>query len=249
MNNSENHVSISADNAIPYAIGSDLNAPSLTCELKVSKLTCLVGPHRSQLRAYLQMLAGITKPEQGKVEVFGQKTSALDQQAWQKVRAQVGYLSGASPLLSVEHGLMNVMLPALYHRHLSFRETADNARALLKQLKCDFEPTTYPASLNGYQRLQLSLARALILDPQILFLDVPFNDLGAKEREKMADLLAEYKESHAICMIGGLQYVRFLEQHAKQIIFISEFKIIKFNSWQSFKLADDPEIQALLRIL
>ncbi len=249
MNKSANEASISADKAIPYTMESSLNFPPLTCQIKPSNLTCLIGPHRSQLRTYLQMLAGITKPKQGTIEILGQHTSELNQLAWQKFRCQVGYLSGTAPLLSVEHGLMNVMLPALYHIDLSFRETADRARTLMTKLNCDFEPTTYPALLNSFQRLQVALARALILKPRVLFLDVPFNDLGAKEREKMAVLLGKYIENRIVCMIGGLQYPRFLERHAKQIIFVSEYRIMSFNGWESFTQTDDPEIRDLLNIL
>ncbi len=241
--------SINTDKALPHTMDSNLKFQSLTCQIQPSNLTCLVGPHRSQLRAYLQMLAGIAKPAQGTVEVLGQQVSDLDQHAWQKFRSQIGYLSGTAPLLSVEHGLMNVMLPALYHANLTFRETADKARALLTKLNCDFDPTAYPAQLNSFQRMQLTLARAIILDPQILFLDVPFNDLGAKEREKMASLLGEYKVNRTVCMIGGLQYPRFLERHAKQIIFISECNIMSFKSWESFNQTDDPEIRDLLSFL
>jgi len=240
---------IRAEQAIPYKMESSLNYPALTCQLHSSSLTCFVGPHRTQLRDYLQMLAGISKPERGVVSILGQQVSELDQLAWRKFRAQVGYLSGKAPLLSVQHGLMNVMLPALYHTDLSFREVADKARLLLAELNCDFEPTTYPAQLNSFQQVLIALARALLLDPHMLFLDVPFSDLGAKEREKMAGLLGRYIESHTVCMIGGLQYPKFLQKYAQQIIFISENKISSFNGWESFTQTDDLEFRDLLNIL
>ncbi len=241
---------ISASAATPEG-GEDnaLSNPPLDCQVQSSTLTCLVGPHRFQLRAYLQMLAGISKPRLGRVEIFGQVITDLDKTARRKLRSRMGYLSGVSPLLSVQHGLMNVMLPLLYHRNLSFRETADQARTLLAELNCDFELTTFPALLNSFQRAQLALARALILDPALLFLDVPFNDLGAKQREEMGELLGKYKQGRAVCMIGGLQYTHFLEQHAQQIIFISEHKIISFNSWRAFMQTGDKEVKALLSVV
>ena len=240
---------IQAYAAAPDPGDSTMMFPPLDCRIHSSNLTCLVGPHRFQLRAYLQMLAGISKPEQGRVEVFGQEISELDKVAWRKLRSRIGYLSGASPLLSVQHGLMNVMLPALYHTNLTFRETADKARALMAELNCDFEPTMFPALLNSFQRSQLALARALILNPSLLFLDVPFHDLDAKQREQMGDLLGKYKQHRAVCMIGGLQYTHFLEQHANQIIFISEHKIINFNSWEAFMHCEDQDVKDLLGVL
>lgn len=249
MKNQAIHASIVADDAIPYSTESHLSFPPLQCHIQSSDLICLVGPHRSQLRAYLLMLAGIAKPVQGNMEIFGQVVSELDQQAWQKLRCRIGYLSGASPLLSVQPALMNVMLPLLYHVNLPFREAADKARALLAELGCHFELTTYPALLNSFQRLQVALARALILDPRILILDVPFNNLGASDRKKMGELLNHYKKNRAVCMMGGLQYPLFLEHHADRIIFISEHKIITFTSWKSFIGTEDPAVRKLLGLL
>ena len=249
MNNGVIHASIVAEDAIPYSTESNLSFPPLKCHIQPSELICLVGPHRSQLRAYLLMLAGISKPVQGNIEILGQVVSELDQQAWQKLRCQIGYLSGASPLLSVQPALMNVMLPLLYHVNLPFREAADKARALLAELGCHFELTTYPALLNSFQRLQLALARALILDPRILILDVPFNNLGASDRQKMGVLLNKYKKNRAVCMMGGLQYPLFLEQYADRIVFISEHKIITFSSWESFIGIEDPAVRELLGLL
>ncbi len=239
-------ICVRAENAVPDTGGSGLNCPALSCQLLQSELTCLVGPQRTQLRSYLHMLAGISWPEQGMVEVLGQQPKHLDQQAWQEFRSQIGYLSGASPLISSQHALMNVMLPLLYHQNLSFRQTADKARALLEHLGCHFQATLYPAQLNSFQRAQLALARALILEPLLLIMDVPFNELGAKERHKMAKLLAECKSKRSVCMIGGLQYPRFLQQYADQIIFISKHKVLKFNGWQEFVENTDTEVQTLL---
>lgn len=248
MNNPKNISTITAYDAVPYTKDSRLSFPPLDCRISSSNLTCLVGPHRFQLRAYLQMLAGITQPKQGGVEIFGRMINELDQVAWGKLRSQIGYLSGTSPLLSVQHGLMNVMLPVLYHHNLSFRETADKARALLTELNCHFDPLMFPALLSSFQRLQLALARTLILDPSLLFLDVPFHDLGAKQREKMGGLLGKYTKNRTVCMIGGLQYPHFLEIYANQIIFISEHKVINFDSWKSFMQSKDPDVHELLNV-
>ena len=78
---------------------------------------------------------------------------------------------------------------------------------------------------------------------------MPFNNLGASDRQKMGVLLNHYKKNRAVCMMGGLQYPLFLEQYADRIIFISEHKIITFNSWKSFIGIEDPAVRELLGLL
>jgi ABC-type multidrug transport system ATPase subunit len=245
--NQVSDATVLARDAVPDINLNELHFPSLSCKLETATLTCLVGPHRAQLRAYLFMLAGIIRPSHGSVDIFGRNVFS-DQVDWWKSHSRIGYLSGVSPLLSVQHGLMNVMLPALYHQNKSFREVADRARMLIKELGCEFDPTTFPNFLNSLQRLRLALARALILEPSLLILDVPFHDLGANEREVFGELLGRNKRQCAVCMIGGLQYPQFLEKHASQIIFISEKKIIFFNSWTAILHAEDKDVQNMLRI-
>ncbi len=246
MSDHSPQILVKAENAIPETTEKGLNFPELSCQLQCCELTCLVGPNRQQLRAYLLMLAGISKPEKGELEILGKQVAQLNQQAWQMFRSQIGYVSGAAPLISSQHALMNVMLPVLYHENLPFRQTADRARALLAELGCCFDLTAYPAQLNSFQRAQLALARALIVDPLLLILDVPFNNLGAKERDKMATLLAKYKQKRTVCMIGGLQYPRFLQQHADRIIYISPHKVLNFSGWNAFVESDDKNVQTLL---
>ncbi|MCK5869341.1 hypothetical protein [Bathymodiolus platifrons methanotrophic gill symbiont] len=50
-------------------------------------------------------------------------------------------------------------------------------------------------------------------------------------------------------LIGGLQYPSFLEQHANQIIFIAEHKIINFNSWEAFVQTEEQDVKVLLNVL
>ena len=240
---------IAANAAIPDQALVNLNFPPLDCQIETSSLVCLVGPHRAQIRSYLQMLAGIILPRHGTIEIFQQVTSTFDQALWRQLRSKIGYVSGSAPLLSVQHGLMNVMLPALYHHKRSFRAVADQARALLAELGCNFELTTFPAQLNSLQRSRLALARALILDPELLFLDLPFHDLGANEREIMGQLLGIHKQQRTVCMIGGLQYPQFLQQHADRIIYISEHKVIDFDNWMSFTQTEDQDVKGLLSVL
>ncbi len=237
---------VTAQQAVPQFNDENIVCPALSCQLLNASLTCLVGPHRPLLRAYLHMLAGINLPVTGRLTHFDQDISCLNTDELWKLRQHIGYFSGIAPSFSLHNVQMNILLPLLYHTNLSFKDGSLQAKRLLERLQCRFALDNFPAQLNHYERAQLSLARALILDPSLLILDLPFNDLGAEQREKMSVLLSTSLAFYCVCMIGGLQYPRFVEDNASQVIYISQHKIMKFTGWTSFKQCRDDEIEAFL---
>ncbi len=242
-------IQVLAHQAVPQFEEDDTDCPALSCQLQHANLTCLVGPHRPQLRAYLHMLAGITRPKAGHLTVCEQPLSSLSPDTFLKFRQRIGYFSGTAPSFALHNVQMNILLPLLYHTNISFSEGSIKAKQLLERLHCQFSLDNVPTELNHFERAQLALARALILDPALLILDLPFNDLGAQQREKMSVLLSACLNAYCVCMIGGLQYPYFVEENASQVIYISQHKIVKFSGWAAFQHSQDNEIKAFLGVL
>ena len=147
-----------------------------------STVTVLIGPSGCGKSTLLRLLVGLVRPDAGRVIVNDVELTATNLLAW---RHQVGYViqdGGLFPHLSARQ---NVVLLA---RHLGrdasvidqrFNELADLVGLGTTSLDC------YPQQLSGGQRQRVALMRALMLDPQVLFLDEPLGALDPLTRHAL----------------------------------------------------------------
>lgn len=165
-----------------------LNDISLT--VPEGEFLALMGPSGSGKTTLLNLIAGIDKPNKGKIIVGGTDVASLGESALAKWRARnVGFIFQFYNLLPVLTAFENVELPLLL-TPLSKKERRQHVETVLKLVGLGDRMAHYPKQLSGGQEQRVAIARALVTDPTILVADEPTGDLDKQSAEEILTLLA-----------------------------------------------------------
>lgn len=215
--------------AVPFS-DRKLALPPLTCQINAASLVCFLGQRFSILNLYLQMLAGLIEAHAGTVTYFVEPQLTPAQSHF----PPIAYLNYHSTLLSVLNGFENVKLPALYHQIASRQQIEIQAQDLLNELQYNADHNELPAFMTMLQKRHLLIARALMLKPQILFIENPFADLELEEAAILGRYLAGLVTHKKITLVTSHANLDFVEHYAEQIIYVTEQDFHFFSTWQSF---------------
>ncbi|MBI2383711.1 MAG: ATP-binding cassette domain-containing protein [Gammaproteobacteria bacterium] len=210
-------------------------------------LSCLVGPRGCGKTAWLRCLAAIDPPVAGTLSLDGCDCGGLSLDAWRRLRLRAAFLGPTTPLLSVLGALANVMLPAQYHRLGTNDAIRRKAFGLLERLGWEGPLDALPAHLSRHQRRLLALARCLILDPVILFVDEPFDMSDVDGWHPLADVFAELRRDRGLTQIVITHHLPFVHRHADRILFACPGGLLDFAGWAPLAASDDPDVRAFLK--
>ncbi|MGB3289919.1 MAG: ATP-binding cassette domain-containing protein [Burkholderiaceae bacterium] len=154
----------------------------------------ITGSSGSGKSTLLGLLAGLDVPSSGRVRLLGHDLFSLDEEARAAVRAaHVGFVFQSFQLLPNLTALENVMLPL----ELAGKPAMEEARAMLERVGLKGRLHHYPRTLSGGEQQRVSLARAFVVKPSVLFADEPTGSLdtqnGARIIELMFDLHRELR--------------------------------------------------------
>jgi NitT/TauT family transport system ATP-binding protein len=150
--------------------------------VRAGEFVAVVGPTGCGKSTLLNAAAGLLKPSDGQVGIFGTPLSGLNRRA--------GYLFQADALMPWKTALDNVAV-ALEPAGVSRAKAEAQAREWLRRVGLSAFLDRYPHMLSGGQRKRVALAQVLIRDPEILLMDEPFGPLDAQTRQIMGNLLLE----------------------------------------------------------
>lgn len=245
MNNAaQPPILISAQEASPK--GADqLLLPPVSCQITAGSLVFIIGPEYSVTSPYMNMLSAIDPPGSGQVSVLGKDSRDLSYQQQQEIRRQIAFVLQGGPLLSVIDGVENLKLAARYHQIDDETAIQQKAQKLLDDLPLQADHHVLPAYMSNLQRRLLAITRPLMLDPQVIFLDDPFNGLGHRDRiitAKYISTLAKYDHITLVICSDDLYFAHSL---AQQVIYCDQQQAQAFNHWDEFYLAKREAIEML----
>ncbi|MDB5946139.1 MAG: afuC [Ramlibacter sp.] len=163
--------------------GSAAVVDDLSLSIEKGQLVCLLGPSGCGKTTTLRLIAGFVEPDAGEIHVGGRRISSAEAtEAPERRNMSMIFQSYALwPHLTVFENIAY----GLRLRSLGKSELQQRADTILAATQLSPLAQRYPGELSGGQQQRVSLARALVIEPQILLLDEPLSNLDANLREEM----------------------------------------------------------------
>jgi len=161
----------------------------LDLEIPTGEFLALMGPSGSGKSTLLNLVGGLDRPSEGKVEIGGQRIDKLSDRKLAGWRARhVGLVFQFYNLMPVLSAQKNVELPLLLTK-LSKAERKKRAAIALDIVGLSHRAGHYPRQLSGGEQQRTGIARAIVTDPTLLLCDEPTGDLDRKSGDEILDLL------------------------------------------------------------
>jgi putative ABC transport system ATP-binding protein len=159
----------------------------------------IVGASGSGKSTLLGILAGLDMPTTGMVRIDGTDIFALDEDGRARLRKEkLGFVFQSFQLLAHLNALENVMLPLELRNDSQAREKAE---AILARVGLSSRLKHYPKYLSGGEQQRVSLARAFVTEPPLLFADEPTGSLDAATGEAVIKLMFDLNQERGSTLV------------------------------------------------
>lgn len=223
--------------------GDKLIHQPLDLEARRGEVLGIVGGSGSGKTTLLREMALLQQPSAGSVRLFGQEVTGLDESRRLWLRRHIGILFQDGALFGGMTVLRNVGVPLREHTRLGSREIDEIAR--LKLALVGLSPADgdlHPNQLSGGMRKRAALARAIALDPELLFLDEPTSGLDPLSADAFDDLVLELKQALDPTVVLVTHDLDTLWRVTDRVVLLGDGRLQAEGGMQQLAASDDPAV-------
>ena len=225
--------------------GTQVVHDNLDLDVYRGEVLGIVGGSGTGKSVLLRAILGLLKPAAGSIEVLGQDVRSLAPEARRQLERRWGVLFQDGALFSSLNVAQNVEAPLREHFRLSQR-LMDEIAALKISL-VGLEPSVgakFPAELSGGMRKRAGLARALALDPEILFLDEPTAGLDPIGAAAFDQLIRTLRDALDLTVVMVTHDLDSLQAICDRIAVLAERKVLVVGTMEQMLAETHPWIRS-----
>jgi len=164
------------------------------------EFTFIAGRSGSGKTTLLSMIAGLTKPTNGSVFINNTNIWSLNDKELSALRNQrIGFMFQGGYVIPTLSVIDNIMLPTIFRK--ADVDVYEKSRKMLEKVGLAGYADRLPSELSGGERRRISIARALVNDPEIILADEPTAELDAETEAEIMLLLSEIHRAGGVTML------------------------------------------------
>ena len=217
----------------------------LDLDVRRGEILGVVGGSGTGKSVLLRTIVGLRRPTSGRVHVFGQDLLALPPEQRSRIERRFGVLFQNGALFSSQNVVENVETPLVEHAGL--KRTDAEALAEVKLALAGLPQGTgakYPSELSGGMVKRAALARALALDPEILFLDEPTAGLDPIGAAAFDQLILTLRDALGLTVFLVTHDLDTLYTICDRVAVLSQKKVLVCDRLDVVAQTDDPWVQS-----
>ncbi len=174
-----------------FNIGSNkvyaLNGVSF--DIYQGEFIAIVGTSGSGKSTCLNMLAGLEAPSSGVIQIANKRIDRMDEAQLVKFRRQnVGFIFQSYNLIPSMNAIENVAMPLMF-RGIDYDKRMKSAKHYMELIGVGDQALHMPNQMSGGQQQRVGIARALVIDPKIIFADEPTGNLDSRTTDEVLNLM------------------------------------------------------------
>lgn len=208
--------------------------------------TAVLGSAGSGKSALLKTAAGLVVPDSGAVLFRGTSLATFSEDEERYFRSRTSFVFQDSALWANQTILNNIALPLRVHRHwMGESEIAERVREVLTRVGYDEGLALRPAELSAGEQKLVSIARALVLDPELVFLDEPASGLDEDAKERVQEVLDFLREAGKSVLLVTND-MGWVHRVADRIVIIRDGRVAAAGPYDEVVASEVPETAGLV---
>ncbi len=215
----------------------------VSCEMPEGKTTVIIGPSGTGKTVFIKLLLGLEKPDQGEVIVDGRVISALAPRELYEFRKRFGVLFQGGALFDSMTVGENVAFPLKEHTHLSEREIDEVVLEKLTSVGMPDSACRWPSELSGGMRNRVGLARAIVMEPDIVVFDEPSTGLDPCTADSIDNLILEMQSRLKRTFVVVSHDIKSTFKIADYIGMLWQGKLVAFGTREEIRNLDNAAVR------
>ncbi len=218
----------------------------VSLEIPKGKVSIMLGPSGTGKSVFLKHLVGLLRPDRGEVWVDGHNVPALKERELYEVRKKFGVLFQDGALFGSMSIYDNTAFPLREHTKKSESDIKKIVMDKLEMVGLTGAEKKAPGEISGGMRKRAGLARALVLDPEIILFDEPDSGLDPVRTAFLNELTIAIKEQTGATIIVVTHHIPSARQIADYIGLLFRRKLIRFGPAHEMFESDNPVVKQFL---
>ena len=231
---------------VTKSFGSHTVLQDISFDLPRGKISAIMGPSGTGKSVLLKNIIGLLTPDAGEIWVDGEETVRMGERDRYRVRRKFGVLFQDGALFGSMNMFDNTAFPLREHTNKTEKEIREQTLNKLEMVGMLDHLKKFPGEVSGGMRKRAGLARALVMDPEMLFFDEPDSGLDPVRVSYLDELARKIQEETGTTYIIITHNIPSVMRTADYIGVLFRSGLVKFASKEEMVTSDHPIIRQFL---